>query len=79
MLSPLFELDPLSRRTFLLVVPCRAFDKVASSERFAPVEIYTTLARILSEKDYMIEEEVYMYFYYSSRHYGGYCLSCCGR
>jgi len=59
MLSPLFELDPLFRRTFLLVVPCHGFGKVASSGRFAPVEIYTTLARILSEKDYVMPDEVH--------------------
>lgn len=58
MMDPLFELDPLFRRTFLLVVPRRAFGKVASSGKFAPVEIYTTLARILSEKDYITPEEV---------------------
>ncbi|XP_078381354.1 E3 ubiquitin-protein ligase rnf213-alpha-like isoform X3 [Oculina patagonica] len=58
MLSPLFELDPLFRRTFLLVVPCRAFGKVASSGRFTPVEIYTTLARVLSEKHFILEEEM---------------------
>ncbi|KAL9988278.1 hypothetical protein ACROYT_G002709 [Oculina patagonica] len=58
MLSPLFEVDPLFRRTFLLVVPCRAFGKVASSGRFTPVEIYTTLARVLSEKRYILEEEM---------------------
>ena len=59
MLSPLFELDPLFRRTFLLVVPCQAFGRVASSGRFAPVEIYTTLARILSEKGYVMTDEVH--------------------
>ena len=63
MLSPLFELDPLFRRTFLLVVPCRAFGKIASSGRFAPVEIYTTLARILSEKTYIVLEEVCPYVF----------------
>ena len=57
-LSPMFELDPMFRRTFLLVVPCRIFNKIASSGKFAPVEIYTTLARTLSEKVYVTEEEV---------------------
>ena len=61
MLSPLFELDPLFRRTFLLVVPCRAFGKLAASERFAPVEIYTTLAKMLTEKSYISEEEVHVF------------------
>lgn len=58
MLSSLFELDPLFRRTFLLINPCRAFGKIASSGRFPPVEIYTTLARILTEKRCILEEEV---------------------
>lgn len=57
-MSPLFELDPLFRRTFLLVVPCKAFGKIASSRLFLPVEIYTTLARSLSEKNYVTLEEV---------------------
>ena len=57
-LSPMFELDPLFRRTFLLVVPCHVFNKIASSGTFAPVEIYTTLARTLSEKDCITEGEV---------------------
>ena len=58
MLLPLFELDPLFRRTFLLVVPCREFGKVATSGKFPPVEVYTSLARILSEKQHILEEEV---------------------
>lgn len=62
MLAPLFELDPLSRRTFLLVVPLRQYAKIASSGQFAPVEIYTTLARYLSEKSYISEEEVHFGF-----------------
>ncbi|XP_022783821.1 E3 ubiquitin-protein ligase rnf213-alpha-like [Stylophora pistillata] len=56
-LSPLFELDPLFRRTFLLAVPCHMFGKVASSRKFPSVEIYTTLARHSSGKDYLSEEE----------------------
>ncbi|KAK2555497.1 E3 ubiquitin-protein ligase rnf213-alpha [Acropora cervicornis] len=50
LMPPLFELDPLCRRTFLLANPCEAFGEIASSGKFPPVEIYTTLARILSEK-----------------------------
>ena len=61
LLIPLFALDPLFRRTFLLVVPCSEFGSVASSEIFAPFEICTTLARILSEKKYVNEEEVHIY------------------
>ena len=60
LLPPLFELDPLFRRTFLLVVPSRAFGKIASSGKFAPVEIYTTLARNLSAKNYVTREEVHL-------------------
>ena len=61
LLSPLFVLDPLFRRTFLLVVPCSEFGRVASSKIFAPFEICTTLARILSEKNFVNEEEVHLY------------------
>ena len=61
LLSPLFTLDPLFRRTFLLVVPLSEFGRVASSEIFTPFEICTTLARILSEKKYVNEEEVQLY------------------
>ncbi|XP_067056125.1 E3 ubiquitin-protein ligase rnf213-alpha-like isoform X2 [Acropora muricata] len=56
-LSPLFELDPLFRRTFLLATPCSAYDKIASSERFCPFEIYTTLAKILSEEKFLLEQQ----------------------
>ena len=58
LMLPLFELDPLSRRTFLLANPCEAFGEIASSGRFPPVEIYTTLARILSEKSYITTDMV---------------------
>ena len=56
--SPLFELDPLFRRTFLLVVPVHVFGKIASSGAFASVEIYTTLAKVLFGKSYLVEKEV---------------------
>lgn len=57
-LSPLFELDPLFRRTFLLVVPINKFGKISSSGVFKPVEVYTTLAKSLSEKKDLHKEEV---------------------
>ena len=57
-LSPLFELDPLFRRTFLLCVPPVAFSKIASSGLFPPVEVCTTLARGLAVKDYVKSDEV---------------------
>ncbi|XP_068694646.1 E3 ubiquitin-protein ligase rnf213-alpha-like isoform X2 [Montipora foliosa] len=57
MLSSLFELDPLFRRTFLLANSCPAFDKIASSRRFPPVEIYATLAKIISEKIPSLDSE----------------------
>lgn len=34
------------------------FGKIASSGAFASVEIYTTLAKILFEKSYLMEKEV---------------------
>lgn len=34
------------------------FGKIASSGAFASVEIYTTLAKILFEKNYLMEKEV---------------------
>lgn len=61
-MSPFFGLDPLFRRTFLLVVPCRAFGKITSSGLFASVEIYTTLAKILSQKSDITKEEVICVF-----------------
>ena len=57
-MPPLFELDPLCRRTFLLANPCEAFGEIALSGKFPPVEIYTTLARILSEKSCIMIEMV---------------------
>ena len=58
LMPPLFELDPLCRRTFLLANPCEAFGEIASSGKFTPVEIYTTLARILSEKSFITTDVV---------------------
>ena len=57
-LSPLFELDPLFRRTFLFCVPPVAFGKIATSGLFPQVEVCTTLARGLSVKDYVMPDEV---------------------
>ena len=54
-LSPLFELDPLFRRTFLLVVPVKEFGKIAFSGAFTPAEIYTTLAKGLLEKGHILQ------------------------
>lgn len=58
MLAPLFALDPLFRRTFLLVVPCQAFGRIAASGIFTALEMCTTLARIVREIRFMTEEEV---------------------
>ena len=58
MLVPLFELDPLFRRTYLLCVPPVAFGKIAASGRFPPVEICTTLCRVFFEKAYIMLDEV---------------------
>ena len=58
MLAPLFELDPLFRRTYLLCVPPVAFGKIAASGRFPPVEICTTLCRVLFEKAHIMSDEV---------------------
>ena len=57
-LPPLFELDPLFRRTFLFCVPSVAFGKIATSELFPLAEVCTTLARVLSVKDYLMPDEV---------------------
>ena len=61
MMPPLFKLDPLCRRTFLLANPCESFGKIATSGKFSPVEIYTTLARILSEISFLTFEQVGSY------------------
>lgn len=58
MLAPLFALDPLFRRTFLLVVPCRAFGRITASGIFTALEMCTTLARIVQDKRFMSQEEV---------------------
>ena len=55
---PLFELDPLCKRTFLLANPFEAFGQIASSGNFPPVEIYTTLARILPEEPFIPIDKV---------------------
>ena len=57
-LRPLIELDPLFRRTFLFCVPPVAFGKIATSELFPLAEVCTTLARVLSVKDYLMPDEV---------------------
>ena len=58
MLSPLFELDPLFRRTFLLCVPPVAFGKIATSGLFPPVELYVTLAMVLAGEKFITLDEV---------------------
>ena len=65
-LSPLFELDPLFRRTFLFCVPPAAFGKIATSRLFPKDEVCTTLARGLSVKDYVRPDEV--------NSFGAFCL-----
>ena len=57
-LDPLFALDPLFRRTFLLVVPCQAFGRIAASGKFTALEMCATLARILQDKRFISQEEV---------------------
>lgn len=57
-LSPLFELDPLFRRTFVLCVPPVAFGKIATSGLFPPVELYVTLAMVLAEEKFITLDEV---------------------
>lgn len=69
MLSPLFELDPLFRRTFLFCVPPVAFSKIATSGLFPPVEVCTTLARGLSVKDYVMSDEVSSLLIFLSLHF----------
>ena len=58
MLAPLFTLDPLFKRTFLLVVPCQAFGRIAASGIFTALEMCTTLARTLPDKRFVTQEEV---------------------
>jgi len=56
-LHPLFDLDPLFKRTFLLVIPCRAFGRLAASEIFSSLEMCTTLARLVQEMTYVSQKE----------------------
>ena len=71
MLSPLFKLDPLFRRTFLFCVPPVAFSRIATSGLFPPVEVCTTLARGLSVKDSVMPDEVssFLTFCFVSFHF----------
>ena len=57
-ITPLFELDPLFRRTFLLALPVKEYSKVSGSTVFSPLEIFTTLAKALPEKYHWDQEEV---------------------
>ena len=57
-ITPLFELDPLFRRTFLLALPVKEYTKVTELAVFSPIEVFTTISKILPEKSFWDQEEV---------------------
>ena len=57
-IAPSFQLDPLFRRTFLLALPVKEYPKVTAEMMFNPLEVFTTLAKILPEKHYWAIDEV---------------------
>ena len=57
-LSPMFDLDPLFRRTFLFSIPVHNFDLVVSGGMFTTSEICWTLERVTKDCDVLLNEEV---------------------
>ena len=51
-IAPSFQLDPLFGRTFLLALPVKEYSKVMVSTMYSPLEVFTTLDKILKEKKY---------------------------
>ena len=48
-LAPMFQLDPLFKRTYLLAIPLKSFDVVVSHKYFNVLEVCTTLTRLVYE------------------------------
>ena len=61
-LSPMFEVDPLFRRTFLLTLPISDIAKVLQRKLFPLHEVCWTLARVVEERpdhtSFLLEEQV---------------------
>ena len=60
-LSPMFELDPLFKRTFLLALSIFDMSKVLKRGNFSLFEVCWTLLRVVKERDrplFLSEEEV---------------------
>ena len=60
-LSPMFKVDPLFTRTFLLTLPIRDIANVLQRKVFALHEVCWTLARVVEERDHtsgLFDEEV---------------------
>lgn len=59
-LMPMFELDPLFKRTFLLALPIRDISKVLKKRKFPLHEVCWTLIRVVEDRDtpFLNEEEV---------------------
>ena len=60
-LSPMFELDPLFKRTFLLALPICDMGKVLKKGKFSLNEICWTLLRVVKEREgpiFLTDEEV---------------------
>ena len=67
-LSPMFELDPLFKRTFLLALSIFDMSKVLKRGNFSLFEVCWTLLRVVKERDrplFLSEEEVIFLLPYS--------------
>lgn len=59
-LDPMFQIDPLFKRTFLLSLPIRDISEILEGSNFLLYEVCWTLTRIVQERDtpYLSDEEV---------------------
>lgn len=59
-LAPMFEIDPLFKRTFLLALPIRDIAQVLQNKIFSLHEVCWTILRVVVERDapYLADEEV---------------------
>ena len=65
-LTPLFEVDPLCKRTFLLALPICDLGKALERNLFELHEVCWTLARVVEERDppFLFQEEVTRYLHF---------------
>lgn len=65
-LTPMFEVDPLFKRTFLLALPICDLGRALERNLFELHEVCWTLARVVEERDppYLSQEEVTRYLHF---------------